>query len=157
MNQKFDVLNEFNKSKKYDNEIKKIKERLYSLNELMKKMIKNSQKREKSEKNSFIANSVIKKYIDGGINANDIKNHLRRKQSECDYENNNRKNVLGFNKATNLTNSIKKRMTLGQEHFKALNNLGNNLINKYYDNSLDFENIKKFDINKTEISHLIFI
>ena len=145
LNQKFDVLNEFNKSKKYDNEIKKIKERLYSLNELMKKMIKNSQKREKSEKNSFIANSVIKKYIEGGINANDIKNHLRRKQSECDLENNNRKNVLGYNKATNLTNSIKKRMTLGPEHFKALNNLGNNFINKYNDNSLDFENIKKFD------------
>ena len=112
----------------------------------MKKMIKNSQKREKSEKNSFIANSVIKKYIEGGINANDIKNNLRRKQSECDYENNNRKNVLGYNKATNLTNSIKKRMTLGPEHFKALNNLGNNFfINKYNDNSLDFENIKKFD------------
>ena len=152
-----------NKLGNYQNEIKLIKEKLNNLSESMLKKGETPKKKEKPEKkdnntgnklagNGFLAKSIIKKYIEGGINIEDVGHPLKLKKDIFNLENNYNINLISSKEAKSSSDNLKKRMTLDPEKFSVLNVLGKNLININVDNSLDSENSVK---NKTNTNNSI--
>ncbi len=87
-------------------------------------------------RNGMLAKSIVKKYIKGEINLNDIEHPLKRKKTNF-YENDFNNNLNSYNKSKSPSlNKYSKRMTFGPEKIRSLQQLQKSFINKLIDHSL---------------------
>lgn len=166
MYKKFDeevkLLKNFNKIvikkfENYQNEFKIIKNRFTTLSEFIKDVSLRlnvgelPQKKEMniiSEKhriprtssqlvrNGMLAKSIVKKYIEGELNLNDIEHPLKKKKTNF-YENDFNINLNSYNKSKSLSlNKYTKRMTFGPEKLRSLKRLQKSFVNKHTDHSI---------------------
>ena len=130
---KFNTLNDF---------IKDLKLRLNMSEELL--VSENDSKNQNSKRlirNGLLAKSIIKKYISGEVNLNNVKypcnaEKLKRQSSIIAINNDCKKNLKFYNPThTNSNKAMNKRMTLGPDKISSMLKLEKKILNNQANNS----------------------